>query len=101
MIRRHAAPQAPDSSQHVGATSVHTGPNASSRGAYLDSLALRSAIAGDQLVLEMSPAQGIALHRVIDCRAHLIGWFADSAEAWRAVDSIDTAALDGPPPDDR
>jgi hypothetical protein len=59
---------------------------------YLDTLDLRKAIIGDDMVLEESDPHQFVLHQVVDCRARRIGAFQGAVDAWLAIDSVDSAA---------
>jgi hypothetical protein len=55
----------------------------------LDSVGLRSAVVGPDLVLSEVDHQRIVLHTVDSSRSQLLGSFDDVVEAWRALDLLD------------
>ena len=60
-----------------------------SPGAYLDTLALRDAVLGDEVVLEEPRQHEFVIHEVVACRAHELGRFVGAASAWSAMDQLD------------
>jgi hypothetical protein len=80
-----------DPGRQDGTRSGGTGAVEQDIGTYLDTLELRGATIGDDIVLEESPQKEFVLHEVIDCRARKVGAFRGAIDAWIAIDELDDA----------
>jgi hypothetical protein len=72
-----------------GARSQASEPVDENDGQYLDTLALRDAVLGDEIVLEEPREHEFVIHEVVACRARELGRFVGAASAWSAIDQLD------------
>jgi hypothetical protein len=64
---------------------------------YLDTLALRDAVIGDDIVLEMRSHQPQAVYEMVGCRTRIVAYVSGVADAWEAIDAIDDARVNSLP----